>query len=1050
LTERILTLRSALEGERKQVTVLFADIKGSLELLADRDPEEARKLLDPILKRMMEAVHRYEGTVNQVLGDGIMALFGAPIAHEDHAARAGYAALKMQEVIGAYADQLQQQHGISLQIRVGLNAGEVVVGGIGNDLTMDYTAIGQTTHLAARMEQLATPGTILLTSAFARLTEGYLRYKPLGLVPVKGLPDLMEVFELVGAEPARMRFQTAAAYGLSRFVGRQTELQALYAALAWASTGHGQVVAVIGEPGVGKSRLFYEFTHSSPAEGWLIIESSCMSYGKDTSYLLVRNLLMAYFQIDDRDDERSIQEKVEKYLTLDASLWHIRSALLALLDVTVDEPEWQGLDAHQRRLRMLDGVKRLLLRQSQTQPLMVIVENLHWVDAGTQAFLDSLIESLPAARLLLLVNYRPEYQHGWGSKTYYTQLRLDPLPAETAEELLRAYLGDASELQPVKRFLIERTEGNPFFLEESIRTLVETQVLVGEHGSYRAAKPLLSIQVPARVQAILAARIDRLPPEEKHLLQCAAVVGKEMTFPLLQAIADVPEDNLHLGLAHLQAAEFFYESSLFPELEYTFKHALTQEVAYGSLLQERRRALHGRIVDTIERLYGERRTVHAERLAYHAFRGEVWSKAVTYLRQAGTKAAMRSAYREAVACFEQALLALKHLPETPDTRERAFDLRLELRPWLAPLGDYDRMLDNLREAEVLAEAQGDRRRLGLVRAFLTDSFRLTGNNEQAIACGEQALAFATDLGDFPLQVLANLFLGHACHAVGDYRRGVQLLRRNVESLSGELIRERFGSSAFPSVFSRCYMAFSLADLGEFAEAISVAEESVRIAEEADTAHSQVIASHSLGLVYLCKGDLDHAIPVLDQAFLRCQVGHIPLGVRLLASALGYAYALSGRVSDAIALLEQALQQAETLKVVFRYALWLAWLGEAYLLAGRSDDAIKVALRAVERASSYKEPGHKAYAFRLLGEIAAYAEPPDVERAETAYQQALTLADLLEMRPLHAHCQLGLGAVYHRVGRVEQARRELSAAAELFRAMEMTFWLRRAEAFLTNA
>jgi class 3 adenylate cyclase len=1047
LAERILTLRSVLEGERKQVTVLFADIKGSLELLADRDPEEARKLLDPILKRMMEAVHRYEGTVNQVLGDGIMALFGAPIAHEDHAARAGYAALKMQEAIGAYADQLQRQRGISVQIRVGLNAGEVVVRGIGNDLAMDYTAVGQTTHLAARMEQLAEPGTIVVTAAFARLTEGYLRFEPLGPVSVKGLAEPLEVFALVGAEPARMRFQTAAAYGLSRFVGRQTELQALHAAAARAGAGCGQAVAVIGEPGVGKSRLVYEFTHSLVTEAWLILETSCVSYGKDNPYLPIRNLLRAYFQIDDRDDERSIQEKVDKHLTPDVTLWHIRSAILALLDVSIDEPEWQALDAHQRRLRMLDSVKRLLLRQSQSQLLLVIVENLHWLDASTQTFLDSLIESLPAARLLLLVSYRLEYQHTWSSKTYYTQLRLDPLRAETAEELLCTHLGDASGLQPVKRFLIERTEGNPFFLEESIRTLVETGVLAGERGAYRLAKPLSSVQVPARVQAILAARIDRLPPEEKHLLQCAAVIGKEMTFPLLQAIADVPDDNLHLGLAHLQAAEFLYESNLFPEIEHSFKHALTQEVAYASLLQERRRALHARIVDSVERLYSERLAVHSERLAFHAFRGELWTKAVAYFRQAAVRATTQSAYREAVVYLEQALAALQHLPEGDETFSSAIDLRMELTRRLVPLADYGRILENLREVQAIAEAQGDRRRLGLVCSHMTDYFRLTGNSEEAIAYGERALTFALELEDFSLKVLAHQRLGHACHAVGDYRRAIQLLKQNVTLLRGEMVHEHFGAGSLPSVLSRAYMVFSLVELGEFTEALLFGEEAMRIADEADTALSQVLSAHAVGLAYLYKGDFDRSLPLLEQTLQRCQVGNIPIGTRLLASTLGYAYALTGGSADAVSLLEQAVQQTEALKVFFRYALWLAWWGEAYLLAGRIDKAFDLAQRAVEHARIHKEPGHQAYGFRLFGEIAAQGPRPDVEKAEAAYRQALMLADALGMRPLQAHCQFGVGVLYHRSDQPEQAKAELVAAERLFRSLGMTFWAERTQAVL---
>ena len=373
------------------------------------------------------------------------------------------------------------------------------------------------------------------------------------------------------------------------------------------------------------------------------------------------------------------------------------------------------------------------------QPLLLVFEDLHWIDSETQALLDSLVESLPTARLLLLVNYRPEYQHGWGSKTYYTQLRLDPLPPASAEELLQALLGDDPSLAPLKPLLIARTEGNPFFLEESVRTLVETGVLVGERGAYRLAQPLPTMQVPATVQAVLAARIDRLPAEEKRLLQTAAVIGTEVPLPLLQAIAELPEEALHRGLAHLQAAEFLYETRLFPEREYTFKHALTHEVAYGSLLQERRRALHARIVEALEALAGDRLAEQVERLAHHALRGEVWDKALAYCRQAGEKAMARSAYREAVGSFEQALSALAHLPEQRDTREQAIDLRLALRSALLPSGDFGRILACLREAEALAVALDDPRRLGQVSVFLSSHFRIMGAYDQAIAAGQRAL-----------------------------------------------------------------------------------------------------------------------------------------------------------------------------------------------------------------------------------------------------------------------------------------------------------------------
>src|SRR5262245_21357180 len=731
LAEKILMSRSALEGERKQITVLFADLKGSLELLADRDPEEARQLLDPVLERMIEAVHHYEGTVNQVMGDGIMALFGAPIAHEDHAVRACYAALRMQETVTRYGDEMQRSHGVPVQIRVGLHSGAVVVRAIDSSLHMDYTAVGQTTHLAARLEQMAKPGSVLTTGETLRLVEGFVQVKALGPVVVKGLVDPVEVFELVGAASTRTRLQAFAARGLTRFVGRQAEFEALCQVLERAGTSHGQVVAVIGEPGVGKTRLVYEFIRSHHTHNWLVLESSSVSYGKATAYLPVRDLLKAYFQIDDRDDGRKIREKLTgKLLTLDATLGPTLPAFLTLLDVPVEDRQWQALDPTQRRQRTLAAIKQLLLRESQVQPLLLVFENLHWIDAETQAVLDSLMEGLPTARLLLLVNYRPEYQHGWGNKTFYTQLRLDPLPPASAEELLQALLGDDPSLVPLKRLLIARTEGNPFFLEESVRALVETGVLVGERGAYRLAKPLDSLQVPATVHAVLAARIDRLPPEEKRLLQTTAVIGTEVPFALLQAIGELSEAELRLGLGHLKAAEFLYETSLFPELEYTFKHALTHEVAYGSLLQERRRALHTHIVAAIEALAGDQMAEQVERLAHHALRGEVWDKALAYCRQAGEKSLARSASREAAGYFEQALGALTHLPEQRDTREQAIDLRLALRNALTPSGDLGRVLALLREAEVLAVALDDPRRLGQVSLFLSNYFYIMGAHEQ--------------------------------------------------------------------------------------------------------------------------------------------------------------------------------------------------------------------------------------------------------------------------------------------------------------------------------
>jgi class 3 adenylate cyclase/tetratricopeptide (TPR) repeat protein len=796
LAEKILRSKAALEGERKQVTVLFADLKGSMELLADRDPEEARKLLDPVLERMMEAVHHYEGTVNQVMGDGIMALFGAPVAHEDHAIRACYAALRMQQSVKRHAEEVRRAQGVTIRIRVGLNSSEVVARAIGSDLHMDYTAVGQTTHLAARMEQLAEPGTTLLTSATLALSEHFVQVKALGLAQVKGLGKPVDVYELLDASPVRSRFHAHALRGLTTFVGRTREMADLAEGLDLARSGRGQVVAVVGEPGVGKSRLFGEFVHSDRTDGSLVLEAASAPYGSTTPYLPIIELLRGYFQIEARDDVRKIRDKVTgKLLSLERVLGPTLSPLLALLDVPIDDVEWTGLDPPQRRQRTLDAVKRVLLRESHVQPVVVIFEDLHWIDGETQAALEGLVESLPTARLLLLVNYRPEHQHGWGSQTHYRQLRIDALSAASAEDLLAALLGRDSSLQGLKQLLLARTEGNPFFLEESIRTLVETKALIGDVGAYHLTKAPENLEIPATTQAILASRIDRLEPEDKRVLQAASVVGKDVPFPLLDAIADIDDEELRLRLARLQTAEFLYETYLFPELEYTFKHALTHEVTYGGLLQDRRRMLHARLVQAIEMLHADRLGEHVERLAHHAVRGDLKEKAIQYLRHSGLKAAARSSLHEARGSFEHALRILQSLPDERSTMEQGFETRLELRSVLIPLGEGAQVLDCLRQAEVLAERLSDDRRRGLTCAFLTHVHVLRGELDEALVAGTRGLAITRALGDVDLRILTTSFLAQAHYFRGDFEQAVDLARDNLATAPTDTALEAAGGAS---------------------------------------------------------------------------------------------------------------------------------------------------------------------------------------------------------------------------------------------------------------
>jgi tetratricopeptide (TPR) repeat protein len=713
--------------------------------------------------------------------------------------------------------------------------------------------------------------------------------------------------------------------------------------------------------------------------------------------------------------------------------------------VLPDDSPFRTLDPSQRRQRLLAALKRVLLRESQVQPLLLVFEDLHWIDAETQALLDSLVESLPTARLLLLVNYRPEYQHGWGSKTYYAQLRLDPLPPASADEFLQTLLGDDPSLAPLTQLLIARTEGNPFFLEECVRTLVETGVLVGEAGAYHLTQALPTIQVPATVQAVLAARIDRLPPEEKRLLQTAAVIGTEVPFPLLQAIAGLPEAALHRVLAHLQAAEFLYETRLFPESEYTFTHALTHEVAYGSLLLERRRVLHARIVEAIEALAPEQGAEQVERLAYHALRGEVWDKAVICCQQAGARANDRAAFREVVAYFDQTLQALAHLPESGDTRRLALEIRLAMARPLRHLGEYGRQLTLLAEAEVLAWALDDRVRLVRVLALKVNTLNMTGDPDGAIATGRQALELATALGDSTLQGQASFHLGQICYFRGDFGRAAELLRWNVEATD----RASGTPSTEVRIESRAWLARTLSALGAFAEGRRHGEEALRLATLEGRAHTPIQVHGCLGQLYLAQGDLEHAIRVLEQGLALCRASGDRNWLQPIAADLGFASALQGRLAAGRVLVEEAIRESIRAGALGYRSRLVAQLSEVCRLAGHGEVAGQHARQALDLARQQKERGHEALALHQLGAVQAHTAPPDAEQAEVHYQQALALAEELGMRPLVAHCHLGLGRLFYQSGRGEQARAALVTAIDLYRAMDMTFWLPQAEAALAQ-
>ena len=1021
LAERILQLREALEDERKQVTVLFADLKGSMEMLAERDPEEARALLDPVLKQMMDAVHAYDGTVNQVMGDGIMALFGAPVAHEDHAVRACYAALRIQDAMRRYTEKVRASHGIEIQVRVGLNSGEVVVRSIGSDLRMDYSAVGQTTHLAARMEQLATPGTIRLTAATLALAEGYVEVKAIGAVPVKGVAQPVEVFELTGATAARTRIQVSRARGLTRFVGRSAEMEELRHAASEARAGRGQVVAVIGEAGVGKSRLVYEFITSREVSDFLVLESGSISYGKATPFLPLADLLRNYFRIDSRDDLRAIRVKVTGgLLTLDEGLRDVIPVVLWLLDALPDESSFLALGPAERRRQALDGLKRIVLRENETRALIVVFEDLHWIDAETQAFLDGFVDSIPRTRILLAVDYRPEYRHGWASKSYYRQLRVDPLAPESADALLDGLLGADPSVAGLKPLLVERTEGRPLFLEETVRMLIENGGLSGERGAYRWDGRADALQVPATVQAIIAARIDRLDPDDKRLLQAAAVVGTHVPFTVLREIAQLDEDRLRLALGRLQAAEFVYEARIFPELEYAFAHALTHEVAYGGVLQERRRWLHQAALEAIERLYAERRGEQIERLAYHAVQGHVPLKAIAYLREAGGRALSRSANRDAIAFFEQALRFVAEMPKDSAALDDELEIRIALGPALIAVKGpaSDEVEANYTRALELVESRGAQARRFPVLWGLWYVQYNRGETAIALQTGKRMLISAQTAGDEGQLLEAHHALWPLLTGMGRPRQATfhaeQALALYDRSRHAHFAHLYAGHD--PGGCCRFHLAILRWLCGFPDQALRFAADALRLAEELKHAATTMYTFWHIGWVRYQRGERELAADLFERM----------IGV---AEALGFG-ARTGEVSAVVRAIRHDRVDADdvdycesTVRGV-RSASWrqnflVCTFAEQCLRQGSIAEARRVlaALPAANRSS------FMASEFaRLEGELAAVENDPG---AEGRLRAAVELARRREETSLELRASLALARWLVRTGRRDEARDALA-------------------------
>ena len=1026
--KQLLESRAAIEGERKQITVLFADMKGSTNLIQDLDPEQVEQRLRPTLQLMIDAVHRYEGTINRIEGDGIMALFGAPLAYEDSAVRAAYAALDMQNAVRGASDAQPA-------IRVGLHAGEVLVRAVNTDLSVDYDAIGATVHLAARMEQMAAPGSIYCTASVARLAEGLIEVKSLGPLAVKGFREPLELFEIVAHTSARTRWEVTAARGLTQFVSRDAELAILRDAMHQAVEGHGKLICVVGEPGAGKSRLVHEVLHSPATSAWTVLKAATASYTRNTPYLAFADLIRMWFEIPEQatsdDARRRVQVKISAF---GDELLAELPAIHSLLDLQVDDPEWLALEPAARRHRILAAGKNLILHVAAMRPLLLWFEDMQWTDAETRTLLESIAEEVESHRLLIILTGRPEYEHRWAEKNYYRAIQIEALDKPAAERLVRTMLGNSKVNERLCDLIVRRTDGIPLFIEETIRSLVEHGVLRGRMGAYALTQELQDIKIPESVQAVLASRIDLLPPAQRGLLQTASAIGPDIQVTLLEDVTDTPRPDLRTLLADLQAADFLYQVPNTTTFQFRFKHTLTHEVAYGSLLSKTRQELHGRILRAIESQYSGNLAEMVESLSHHALNAGLWKEALVYSRQAGDKAVELSAYREARIFFEQALQALTYLPQDKTHIQTGIDIRLGLRAILGATTEYPALERYLREAETLAIQIEDRPRLAAISVAQTFVHNWQGDLDAGIECGERGLSIAKEIKNDRLELSASSFLGQAYMWRGDFRKSLALLRDNQSWTDGPLRQERIGTTGTSSVLWLGMLAASHAYLGNFRQAIATAQEACTIADEVRRPYDMALAYWYAGFVLSHQGDTASALVSLEHGYQICRSAQISFLVPVLSTSLGHTYSLAGRPDEGVELLSRAVGYSQFAKFPYGVAWSTVYLGFARLLTGHADSVIAQANSAVDLASRHHYRAVEASARRLVAE--ARHRSGQINAAEASYLEALKIASDLGLRPEIAHCQNGLAQICFLLGRTHEGDQLLHAANLLYSSLEM--------------
>jgi DNA-binding NtrC family response regulator/tetratricopeptide (TPR) repeat protein len=928
-------------------------------------------------------VRSFGGRIEELGEDGLLAAFGLE-PDEDAPRRAAYAALAVRTLI-------VQAHAMAPggpQVAAALHTEVLPVGRDGDVVQVDAGARKEAQRALESLLGVTPPGTVTATAAVARFLARRFELAPLE--------------QAGGAMAGACRVVRHAEAGRTRFVGRERELRLLGECVELAEAGQGQLVLVVGEPGIGKSRLLHEFRrHLGRRAAW--VEGQALSFGRAMPFHPLLDMVRRVARLDDTDPEAVVVDKLAQALQrLDANVAQALPFMRYLLSLDPGDPAVLAMDPRQRHAAIVQTIYELLHRAAQTRPHVVVLEDVHWCDPATEDWITRMADRIAGSRVVILMTCRPGYRPPGGSRPFHTAIALSTLSGEDSLRVAGGLLG-VDELPPVLQALVlDKAEGNPFFIEELVLSLEEQGLVRREDERVVLTASPAQVPLPDTVEEVVLSRIHRLDERLRQVLEVASVIGRSVPFPLLRAVTGRSEETLAADLRRLRAGEFLYETRVFPEVEHTFKHALTQDVAYGRVQPDARRALHARTAEAMEELYRDRLDEHVERLAYHAFTGERWALAVRHARQAGTKAFDRSANREAVASFEQALTALTHLPEDADTLATAIDVRLAVRSALLQLAELPSIGRYLREAERLAEALGDRRRLAWVWTYMTIAHLFDGDPDAALAVGERALALAEDVGDLGLRASARTPLAHACRERGDFRRALTLFGQAIDALSGDLVRERLGQAMPPAFYARSMAAFCLAEVGDFAEAERLATEAATQTRTLDLPFGLALAHIALGHVRLVEGRLPDALAALVVALEVIEARGLPTWFPWAAAVHGYALTLSGRVDDGCARLERAVERAEALPFRFGHTQWVAWLAHAHLLAGRIDEARRLGQQALALGRGRGERGYEAWTLHILGEVEAQAG--SAPAAQVYYRQALALADQLGMRPLAERCR----------------------------------------------